>query len=109
MSPWQSVWLRHWLRRPLPRLPSIKPQLHCARATWIAKSIDLKTAAYELDIASPQVLQQAIETNRTLRQLGLEPLVQDSAIQRASWEQIQGDRSLFQQVASELGLGSPLR
>jgi serine/threonine-protein kinase len=76
---------------------------------FLRKGIDLKTAAYELGLADPQVLQQAIETNRTLRQLGLEPLVQGNAIQRASWEQVQGDRSLFQQVASELGLGSPVR
>jgi serine/threonine-protein kinase len=76
---------------------------------FLRKTIDLKTAAYELGVSDPQTLQQAIETNRTLRQLGLEPLVQGNAIQRASWEQVQGDRSLFQQVANELGLGGPLR
>jgi hypothetical protein len=77
---------------------------------FIRKGIDLKTAAYELGLPDVQVLQQAILTNRTLRLLGLEPLAQGNAIQRASGEQMQANnRSLFQQVADELGLGTPVR
>jgi serine/threonine-protein kinase len=76
---------------------------------FIRKSIDLNAAAFELGLTDPQVLQQAILTNRALRQLGLEPLAQGNAIQRASWEQLQGNQSLFQQVASELRLGTPVR
>jgi serine/threonine-protein kinase len=83
--------------------------ISAAAKPFIKKGIDLKVAAFELGLPNPQVLQQAILSNRTLRQLGLEPLAQGSAIQRASWEQMQGDRSIFQQVASELRLGTPLR
>jgi mono/diheme cytochrome c family protein len=72
------------------------------------RGVDLKTAAFELGLADPQILQQAIRTNQTLRQLGLEPLAQGNAIQRASWEQLQNGQSLFQRVAQELRLGSPV-
>jgi len=76
---------------------------------FIKKGIDLGTAALELGLPDSQRLQQAILTSRTLRQLGLEPLAQGNAIQRASWEQAQGNQSVFQRVANELGLGSPVR
>jgi serine/threonine-protein kinase len=73
---------------------------------FLRKNIDLQTAAYELGLADSKTLEQAIQTNRTLQQLGLEPLVQGNAIQRASWEHLDGDHSLFQRVAVELGIGS---
>jgi serine/threonine-protein kinase len=76
---------------------------------FIRKGIDLETAARELGLASPEELKKAILTNRTLRQLGLEPLAQGNAIQRASWEQVQGGLSVFQRVANELGLATPIR
>jgi len=75
---------------------------------FIKKGIDLKVAAFELGLPDPQVLQQAILTSDKLRQLGLEPLTQGSAIQRASWEHVEGNQSLFQQVANELRLGSAI-
>ena len=76
---------------------------------FIKKNIDLKIAALELGLSDPEKLRQAILTNRTLRLLGLEPLAQGNAIQRASWEQLSGNQSLFQRVANELGLGTPFR
>ncbi len=76
---------------------------------FVKKGIDLNVAALELGLADPEALRRAIHGNRTLRQLGLEPLALGNAIQRASWEQVQGNQSLFQRVAVELGLGTPVR
>src|SRR5262249_35161443 len=70
--------------------------ISAAARPFIKKGIDLQTAALELGLATAEELKKAILTNRTLRQLGLEPLVQGNAIQRASWEQV------FGRVANEL-------
>jgi serine/threonine-protein kinase len=76
---------------------------------FLKKGIDLETAARELGLPDTETLRKAIETNRTLRQLGLEPLVHGNAIQRATWEQIQDNQSIFQRVAGELRLGTAVR
>ena len=76
---------------------------------YVKKGIGLKEAVFELGLPDSNSLQQAIQTNRALRQLGLEPLAQDNPIQRATWEQIDGNQSVFQKVAQELGLGTPVR
>jgi serine/threonine-protein kinase len=89
-------------------LPGGEEPVSAVAKPFNKRGVDLKTAAFELGLADPQILQQAIQTNQTLRQLGLEPLAQGNAIQRASWEQIQNGQSLFHRVAQELRLGSPV-
>jgi serine/threonine-protein kinase len=99
------------LKRALESFPqgAAEEPVSAVARPFLKKGIDLKTAAFELGLRDPQVLQQAILTNRTLRQLGLEPLAQGNAIQRASWELLQDNQSVFQRVANELGLGTPVR
>jgi hypothetical protein len=51
----------------------------------------------------------SVRLSTPFRSLGLEPLAQDNTIQCATWEQLEGNQSVFQKVASELGLGTPIR
>jgi serine/threonine-protein kinase len=66
--------------------------------------------ARELGIEDPKELQEAIRTNRTLREkLGLGPLAQGEAIKRDAWESLAEGFSPFQQAAEELRRGRPFR
>lgn len=66
--------------------------------------------AAELGLSSIEAIRSQIQLKPSLRQLGLGTLLQDRAgkIKRSRWEAIDGT-SLFQDVAVELGLGTPIQ
>lgn len=66
--------------------------------------------AAELGLPGIESIRSQIQLTPTLRQLGLGTLIQGQAgtIKRARWEAIDGT-SLFQDVAVELGLGTPIQ
>jgi serine/threonine-protein kinase len=76
--------------------------------TYLLKDLGLAEAAYELGLEKPEQLRSMIEGSRALRALGLAPLAAGRTIRRDEWETLDGT-SLFQKVARELQLGSPLR
>ncbi len=65
--------------------------------------------ALELDIPSVDDLQARISANRSLLKFGLGTLIQEppGTLKREKWETIEGT-SLFQDVAVELGIGTPI-
>lgn len=65
--------------------------------------------AFELGLDSIHNIESQIVSDRELRRLGLCTLLQESpgTIKRARWEAIEGT-SFFQDVAVELGMGTPL-
>jgi hypothetical protein len=79
-----------------------------ARPYFLAE-LALADIAYELSLESAELLKIRIEGSRKLRALGLAPLTQGRSIKRDEWEtfEFQGI-SLFQEVARELELGTPL-
>jgi serine/threonine-protein kinase len=66
--------------------------------------------AAELGLPNIEAIRLQIQLKPSLRQLGLGTLLQEQAgsIKRARWEAIDGT-SLFQDVAVELGLGTPIQ
>jgi serine/threonine-protein kinase len=92
-------------QRPLADFP--EPVGEVAR-TYLLKDLGPAEAAYELGLESPDRLRELIAGSRALRALGLAPLAAGRSIRRDEWETLDGP-SLFQKVARELQLGSPLR
>ena len=64
-------------------------------------------AALELGLDKPEVLPDLIRSLPKLRKLGIGPLESGGLIKREEWEVIDGV-SLYQEVARELGLGTPI-
>jgi serine/threonine-protein kinase len=84
-----------------------EPVGEVARA-YLLKDLGPAEAAYELGLERPEQLRSMIEGSAALRALGLAPLTAGRSIRRDEWETLDGT-SLFQKVARELQLGSPLR
>jgi hypothetical protein len=80
---------------------------------WVAaeylRDLDAQAVAAELGLADLDALRQQIQERPALRQLGLGTLIQARAgtLKRSRWEAIDGT-SLFQDVAVELRLGTPI-
>jgi mono/diheme cytochrome c family protein len=92
-------------QRPLRDFP--EPVGEVAR-TYLLKDLGPAEAAYELGLDGPDRLRALIDASRALRALGLAPLAAGRSIRRDEWETLDGT-SLFQKVAHELQLGTPLR
>lgn len=65
-------------------------------------------AAYELGI-DPDAFKGALANSKKLNELGLRPLVSGERLKRSLLESDGSTLSVFQEVASELGLGTPVR
>lgn len=70
-------------------------------------NLGLSEIAAELGQDDHDELQTAVKHNSRLRDLGLRPILNDATIKRESWESGRG-LSMFQTVASELELGTPV-
>ncbi len=79
-----------------------------AIARLYVKDLSLEEVALELGIDDPKKLKSLIEVNPMLRRLGLGSLLNGGAIKRDLWSSLEFTTSLFQNVAKELGLGTPL-
>lgn len=78
-------------------------------ARWyVLEELDLPAIARELGVQDEKKLAILIDGNQRLLQYGLGILTKGGAIKRADWEKLEGT-SLFQDVAYELRLGTPLR
>jgi hypothetical protein len=66
-------------------------------------------AAYELGLKDPNELRLLIKNNARMQALGLKPLTQGETIKRETWESLDNLPTIFQEVASELDLGTPYR
>ena len=93
--------------REQPLRDFAEPVGEVARA-YLLKDLGPAEAAYELGLERPEQLRSLIEGSAALRALGLAPLAAGRTIRRDEWETLDGT-SLFQKVARELQLGSPLR
>jgi serine/threonine-protein kinase len=78
-----------------------------AVARLYVRDLGLEEVARELGMEDPQKLKALIEGNSTLRKLGLGPLANGGTIKRDVWSSLEFTTSLFQNVAQELGLGTP--
>ena len=77
--------------------------------SYLLKPVGVEMAAYELGI-QPGLLPGMIQGSKTLRELGLGPLADGKPLKREEWKILEGGGdSLFQQVARELQLGTPIR
>jgi hypothetical protein len=65
-------------------------------------------AAYELGI-KPEEFKADVKNNQNLRQLGLGPLLNGERVKRSLWESDGLVLSVFQETASELGTGTPVK
>jgi hypothetical protein len=65
-------------------------------------------AAFELGL-DPEAFKGALANSKKLNELGLRPLVSGERLKRSLWESDGATLSVFQEVASELGLGTPVR
>jgi hypothetical protein len=65
-------------------------------------------AAYELGI-TPEEFKADVKNNQNLRQLGLGPLLNGERVKRSLWESDGLVLSVFQETASELGTGTPVK
>lgn len=74
--------------------------------TYALVDLGATEAALELGLEKPDSLLDLIRALPKLRKLGLGPLTSAGTIKREEWEVIDGV-SLFQEVARELGLGTP--
>ncbi len=75
---------------------------------YLLQDVSCEVAAFELGLAKPTELAGLIKGNQKLKELGLMPLATGQVIKRGDWEAIAGT-SLFQDVARELQLGTPVR
>jgi serine/threonine-protein kinase len=75
---------------------------------YLRQDVDALTAAIELGIPDPKELILFIRANDKLMRLGLGVLATGATIKRAEWERLEGT-SLFQDTASVMRLGVPLR
>jgi serine/threonine-protein kinase len=75
----------------------------------VLKEVNLQMAAYELGLKDPRRLKRAIENNDRLQEIGLRPLARGKTIKRETWESLSGILSPFQETASALELGDPIR
>lgn len=78
-----------------------------AIARLYVKDLNLEETAFELGI-EPKDLETALKHNPKLRELGLGPLREGGSIKRSTWSSQDGLISPFQNVAREMGLGTPL-
>jgi serine/threonine-protein kinase len=74
---------------------------------YLLRELGLEEAAVELGLPDPNVLKGAIQTNQTLRQLGLGPLAIGGTIKREAWESRSRFNSPFQDAANALERGTP--
>lgn len=74
--------------------------------TYALVDLGATEAALELGLDKPELLPDLIRSLPKLRKLGLGPLEAGGLVKREEWEVIDGV-SLFQEVARELGLGTP--
>jgi serine/threonine-protein kinase len=77
-------------------------------AKFYAADLDLETVASELGFADPKDFERTVTGNNQFKELGLGPLLEGASIKRELWDFLEGN-SLFQDVASEAGLGIPLK
>lgn len=82
-----------------------EPVSHVARL--YDKNLGLEEAACEIgkDSAAMAVLLQG----KRLQQLGLGPLAEEGTVKRSYWESVESGISIFQEAASEIGVGSPVQ
>jgi serine/threonine-protein kinase len=78
-----------------------------AIARLYVRNLGLEEVAYELGI-EPVTLKTFLANNPRLRALGLGPLAVEGTIPRSVWSSPENVLSLFQDVARELELGTPI-
>lgn len=94
-------------QKPIRAFPD-EPIYQIARLYQLV-DLDLTMAALELDIEKPDKLRTLIESNQSLRELGLGPLLREGGtIKRHAWEEV-GATSLMQRVARQVERGTPFR
>jgi serine/threonine-protein kinase len=69
--------------------------------------VDAESVAEEIHLGTPGDLPALLRANRTLRDLGLGPLLQGGSMPRAVWESTNRVSSPMQRAARELDLGNP--
>jgi len=73
------------------------------------KDLGPEEVAAELGLNDPKELATMFRANKTLRAIGLAPLLNGNPIKRTDWDSLDGKAmSTFQEAAQSLGLGTPV-
>jgi serine/threonine-protein kinase len=90
------------------RAIGVLPETIARLAIRYRRELKLEDVACELGLRDAKRLQTQLDGNRKLQELGLTPILQGKTIERQTWDSREGRiKTLFQETAYELGLGTP--